>query len=69
MLEPNDLRQIGEEMGKVIEQNVTPALDSLNQRIERIEAEMVTKSYLDDKLADIRGEFIARLNQRAMPFA
>ncbi len=30
MLEPKDLQQIGEELGKVIEQNITPQLDELH---------------------------------------
>jgi predicted RNase H-like nuclease (RuvC/YqgF family) len=84
MLEPKDLKKIGEELGKVIEQNVTPTLDSLDQRVghldqrvghldqrvgnlERevgqIRAEMVTKSYLDDKLADLEGGVMARLRK------
>jgi archaellum component FlaC len=32
----------------------------LKQRVTRIEATMVTKSYLDDKLADLRGEFVLK---------
>jgi len=70
MLEPKDLQKIGEEFGKVIEQNITPQFDSLhqkveslNQRVGRIEAEMVTKSYLDDKLAELEGGLITKLRK------
>lgn len=63
MLEPKDLQQIGEELGKVIEQNVTPTLDDLDRRVAKIEAEMVTKSYLDDKLADLEGGMVGRLRK------
>lgn len=70
MLEEKDLQKIGEELGKVIEQNVTPALDHLDQRVGKLEhevgqmrAEMVTKSYLDDKLAELEGGLIAKLRK------
>src|SRR3989338_3397918 len=35
-------------------------LGTLEERMTRIEAEMVTKSYLDDKLADLEGTVIVR---------
>lgn len=77
MLEQKDIQKIGEEMGRVIEQNVTPVLDemnkkignldervnSLDKRVGRIEEEMVTKSYLDDKLANLEGGLIATLRK------
>ena len=31
---------------------------SIDERFDRIEATMVTKSYLDDKIADLRGELV-----------
>ena len=66
--------RIGVEVGKVIEENVTPALDRLETRLDgvetrlegvetrlaRVEATMVTKAYLDDKLADLEGSVIIR---------
>lgn len=42
---------IVEAVGTVLEQNVLPQFDS-------IRAEMVTKEYLDDKLADLRGDLV-----------
>ncbi len=32
--------------------------ESMDKRFDRIEATMVTKSYLDDKIADLRGELV-----------
>lgn len=77
MLEEKDIQKIGEEMGKVIEQNVIPVLDIMNKKIEKldqriekldqrvgmVEASMVTKSYLDDKLADLEGNLISKLRK------
>ncbi len=71
MLELSDLRKIGEEVGKLIEENITPQFEDIRDDIEvirhdvaLIRSEMVTKSYLDDKLADIRGEFTTRSKPR-----
>lgn len=33
-------------------------MDGMNDRLNRIEATMVTKNYLDEKLADLRGDLI-----------
>ena len=59
--------KIGEEVGKVIEQNIIPVLDAMNKEIAGIKEEitgikavMVTKSYLDDKMADLEGSVITR---------
>ena len=104
MLTPEDIKQIAQEMGKVIETYVTPKFDemytrlahemgriiemnvtpqfdqiytrldgidqrfdgidkrfeSIDKRFDRIEAVMVTKSYLDDKLADLEGATVVR---------
>jgi predicted nucleic acid-binding Zn-ribbon protein len=81
MLENKDLQKVGEELGKVIEHNVTPVLDQIigrmdkvegkmdkiesrmdkiESRMGRIESQMVTKEYLDDKLADLEGSVIVR---------
>lgn len=74
MLTPDDIKSIGVELGKVIEHNITPALDglhtqigSINTQIDglhtqigEIRSQMVTKSYLDDKLAELEGTVIVR---------
>lgn len=85
MLTDQDIRKIGEEMGKVSEDNIMPQFDAmhadiagvkgevgglkteigslkvevqdLGRRVTRIDSSMVTKDYLDDKLADLRGGF------------
>jgi len=50
---PEIVKKVGdkvvEEVGEMIEQNVLPEFD-------RLENTLVTKNYLDDKLADLRGE-------------
>ncbi|MFA4873642.1 MAG: hypothetical protein WC659_07000 [Patescibacteria group bacterium] len=65
------------EVGKVLEQNILPILDDHGKMLEahgkmlvehgerlgRIEATMVTKSYLDDKLADLEGHLISKLRK------
>ncbi|HUT22537.1 MAG TPA: hypothetical protein VMX18_04075 [Candidatus Bipolaricaulota bacterium] len=65
-----DLQKIAVEMGKVIEDNVNPQFEeirseigsmkseigSMKSEIGGIRSQMVTKDYLDDKLADLRGD-------------
>ena len=77
MLEEKDIKKIGEEVGKIIEDNINPQfesvygqlekiggrLDGVEGRLGRIEATMVTKSYLDDKLADLEGNLISKLRK------
>jgi len=70
MLTDKDIKRIGEEMGKVLEQNVMPQFEFMHEKFEdldgrltKVEATMVTKDYLDDKLADLRGEFFLKLKQ------
>lgn len=84
MIEEKDIKKIGEEVGKIIEDNITPQfegiykrldgvdgrlggvegrLDGVDGRLGRIEATMVTKSYLDDKLADLEGNLISKLRK------
>jgi hypothetical protein len=63
MLDANDLRLIGEEMGRVIDDNLMPRIEDLiNEKFEAnlapIKATMVTKDYLDEKLAVLRGDLI-----------
>lgn len=53
MLTKDDISQIGIELGKVIEQNITPVLDEMR-------SQMVTRSYLDDKLAELEGTATVR---------
>ncbi|MEK7481200.1 MAG: hypothetical protein AAB633_00440 [Patescibacteria group bacterium] len=42
---------------------VDERFDALEGRVTRIEATMVTKSYLDDKLADLKGSLIVTLRK------
>ncbi len=74
MLDMNDLKLIGEEMGRVIDDNLIPRIEDLidekfdekfrvnlepiEARLTRIEATVVTKSYLDDKLADLKSDLL-----------
>ncbi len=53
------------ELETVLEHNIMPQFEYMHQkfaeidgRFGRIEATMVTKDYLDDKLADLKGEMI-----------
>lgn len=69
MLDANDLKLIGEEMGRVIDDNLMPRLEEFfDQKFDEkfeakfgpIRAVMVTKDYLDEKMADLKGELIAQ---------
>lgn len=68
MIDANDLKLIGEEMGRVIDDNLMPRIEDLLKEelaplkgeIAEIKATMVTKSYLDDKMADLKSELIAQ---------
>ncbi|HJV33247.1 MAG TPA: hypothetical protein VJ694_04440 [Patescibacteria group bacterium] len=62
MLTQDDLKAIGTIVGEQIEAKVPPMIDALEERmnvkfdavhedIESLRSQMVTKSYLDDKLA------------------
>lgn len=61
MLEEQDFKKIGEELGKVIEQNITPALDGLDKRLAWVESNMVTKDDLSKGLADLKGNIVLKL--------
>jgi len=37
--------------------------DSIDKRLNKIEATMVTKDYLDDKLADLRGDLVVLMRK------
>lgn len=39
---------------------VESRLDGVEQRLTKVEAVMVTKDYLDDKLADLKGDLIVK---------
>ncbi|MBT6253882.1 hypothetical protein HOI83_01465 [Candidatus Uhrbacteria bacterium] len=38
--------------------------DGVDGRLSRIESQMVTKSYLDDKLADLRGDLVQMVDRK-----
>lgn len=63
MIDNNNTKKIGEEMGKIIEQNIIPKFDEIRGQLNKIEATMVTKSYLDDTLADLEGNLIVKLRK------
>jgi hypothetical protein len=53
------------DVGEMLEQNVLPRFDEINARFDHlegrvgtVEATMVTKDYLDDKIGKLRGEFV-----------
>lgn len=74
MLSTEDIKKIGEEMGRVVEDNIIPQftdihgeltgirveLTDVQKQLYNIDASMVTKAYLDDKLADLEGSVIVR---------
>ena len=68
MLDANDLKLIGEEMGRVIDDNLMPRIEELIDEkltplktdIVGIKASMVTKEYLDEKLWKLKGDLIAQ---------
>ncbi|MBI5135630.1 hypothetical protein HZA86_05375 [Candidatus Uhrbacteria bacterium] len=85
MLDQNDLQQIKEIVlesekrttshiiaaaGEMVEQQILPRLDHLEQELERLrkdvtrlESQMVTKEYLDRKFADEFSDFYQRLKR------
>lgn len=69
-MEKKDLKQIREEIAEVIEDNINPQfekvrtrLDNVEKGLEQVKSQMVTKSYLDDKLADLEGGLVAKLRK------
>ena len=44
---------------EVVEQRVT----TIEQRVTKISATMVTKEYLDDKMADLRGDMVVLMRK------
>ncbi len=70
VVEERLMPKIGLEIGKIIEENVIPAIEELRGEVGEIKTEMgkmravmVTKSYLDDKLADLEGGLVGKLRK------
>ena len=64
MLEEQDFKKIGEEVGKVIEQNITPVLNGFDKRLIKIESNMTTLATKDDLsrgVASIKGDLTLKL--------
>ena len=81
MLDQNDLQKIKEivketvkesetrvivAVGEMVEQQILPRLYQLEQEAERIKSQMVTKEYLDKKLAEEFSDFYKRLKREWM---
>lgn len=43
--------------------NIDNKFDKIDKRLNRVESLMVTKDYLDDKLADLRGDLIVSMRK------
>lgn len=56
MLTDKDIERIGIEVGRVIEDNVNPRFLAIENRLTGVEARMVTKEYLDEKLGRVDGK-------------
>jgi hypothetical protein len=52
-------RVVGE-VGEMLEHNILPQLDGVTSGLTRVEATMVTKERLDEKIGELRGEFILK---------
>jgi len=78
MLDQNDLQQIKEivqdsekrvtsniisAVGEMVEQQILPRLDHLEQEVDHIKGQMVTKTYFTDKIADEFSDFYNRLKR------
>lgn len=68
-LEPQ-FKRIREDFAQVIEYNINPQfdevrgrLDGVENRLSRVESQMVTKSYLDDKMAELEGGLVVKLRK------
>lgn len=60
MLEEKDFKKINKQIGEALEAVVLPALDEIKIEIDKMKSEMVSKSYLDDKLADLEDLVVVR---------
>jgi archaellum component FlaC len=60
-----DFNKVDERFDKVDKrfENMDEHLDRIEGRLDKIETTMVTKSYLDDKLADLEGGLISKLRK------
>ena len=47
----------------IFSSNVDERFDRLENRVTKIEATMVTKDYLDEKLGDLRGDIVVMLRK------
>ncbi|MBI4049234.1 MAG: hypothetical protein HY395_00230 [Candidatus Doudnabacteria bacterium] len=47
----------------VWEHNLEPALNEIHREIAGVKSQMVTKSYLDDKIANLQGDLITKLRK------
>lgn len=71
MLTDKDIQRIGVEVANVIEHNINPQFEGVYRRLDKVEGrldkielrmdtEMVTKSYLDEKMGSLEGKLIAQ---------
>lgn len=65
MLEENDIKKIGEELGKVIEQNITPAMEAmrteLSGEIGKLRSDII--DHVDRKFNEANGELARVKNE------
>ena len=47
----------------IFAENVDQRFEQVDQRLARVESQMVTKDYLDDKLADLRGDLTVSIRR------
>lgn len=52
-----------EDMAELLETAITPQFEELRGEIVKMRNEMVTKNYLDDKLADLEGGMVSKLRK------
>ncbi len=68
-MEQNDKQEILEAIGAFAEQvdarfmGMDQRFDKIESRLTHVEATMVTKSYLDDKLGDLKGDMVALIRK------
>ena|SRR3989339_731875 len=51
------------EIAELLETQITPQFEELRSEMAKMRSEMVTKSYLDDKLADLEGGMVSNLRK------
>ncbi len=75
-MEPKDIEQIAEVINQAVEPlhedlgevkseigQIKEKLDNIDNRVAILENQMVTKSYLDDKLGDLSGDLVVKLRK------